>query len=215
MDSQRIAHYYCEIAAEAFQTGTTKQGLLALKKAMNIQADGLRQNLMLAEQYMLQAEYKKALKMYRSLVNKHPGFLSEFLDDMHRCHIQLGSEKQFINDLSDYIRVSHNLDALLLFTTLYQKDNTSEQQIAVLEDYCQDAPTAPAIMHLLAHYRDHASGKERNRYQQLYNMLSNHVSQTMKYGCTSCGYQSMTLFWQCPTCKEWGTMQPDNHPANH
>ena len=212
---KRITNYYCEIAQEAFDSGELKDGLEAVKKALNLDATGLRQNILLARHYMTQSDYRKALKIYQGIARSHSEFISEFLNDIHRCHIQLGTEQQFLSDLADYIKESQNLDALLLYTKLSRTISNQDRVIEVLEDFTQSSPSAGALVHLLANYREHAIEPDRGRYERLQSAMTTLARQNNKYGCTSCGYHSMTLFWQCPACQEWSTMQPLTGDANY
>ncbi len=206
--ANRIAQYHCEIAQQAFDNGAKGEALEALQKAIKVQPTGLRQNLLLAKHHMGQSEYKRALKLFRDLSTWHAGYLSEFVQDMHRCHIQLGSEKRFHLDLRDYLLTSHNLDALMLYRNLSKATQSGDQLLEILEDFSLSSPSIQAIMHLVSSYRDHAKEPGRSQYDKLLRVLETMVDAENNYHCDACGYDSNTLFWQCPACKEWSTMVP-------
>jgi len=38
-------------------------------------------------------------------------------------------------------------------------------------------------------------------------LLSQSMGQSREYQCRQCGFNSSALHWQCPGCKEWGSVQ--------
>lgn len=213
-ENTRLAQYYCEIAEQAFANGDISEALESLQKASKVESTGLRQNLLLAKHYMTQSEYKKALKIYRDLSSRHAGYLTEFVQDMHRCHIQLGSEKRFHEELRGYLATSHNLDALILYRNISKATQSGTQLLEILEDFSLSTPSIQAIMHLVASYRDHAKEPDRSQYDKLLRVLETMAADESNYHCKACGYESNTLFWQCPACKEWSTMLPKYQEPN-
>ena len=206
--NERLAHYYCEIANTGFEKGDVNAAIDALKKAFQLEPKGLRQNLQMAKYHLNHSEYKKAVKIYRELAVNHPGYLSEYIQDMHRCHIQLGSEKIFHQDLQGYLRTSHNLDALILYRNLSKGTQSTTQILEILEDFSMATPSVQAITHLVSSYRDHAKEPDRSQYDKLMRVLELMSEGENNYLCKECGYESKLLFWQCPACTEWGTMKP-------
>ncbi len=204
----RLAHYQCEIATSCFSRGDTAAALDALKVALQSDPRGLRQNLMMAKHHLNQSDYKKALKIYRELAEVHGGYLSEFIQDMHRCHIQMGSEKVFHQELQGYLQTSHNLDALVLYRNLSKGSQSANQTLEILEDFSLSTPSVRTLRHLVSSYRDHAKEPDRSQYDKLLRILDSMSESETNYHCNDCGYESKTLFWQCPACSEWGTMKP-------
>jgi lipopolysaccharide biosynthesis regulator YciM len=46
-------------------------------------------------------------------------------------------------------------------------------------------------------------------------LLAEVVGAGKNYNCRQCGFQSISLHWQCPGCKGWGTVQRHNTPTVH
>ncbi|MEL0068041.1 MAG: hypothetical protein VW874_07240, partial [Gammaproteobacteria bacterium] len=85
---------------------------------------------------------------------------------------------------------------------------SGDQLLEILEDFSLSSPSIQAIMHLVSSYRDHAKEPDRSQYDKLLRVLETMVDAENNYHCDACGYDSNTLFWQCPACKEWSTMVP-------
>jgi lipopolysaccharide biosynthesis regulator YciM len=58
----------------------------------------------------------------------------------------------------------------------------------------------------------HAANAEQGRARASLEMLKALVAEQIKakpsHRCGQCGFASHTLFWQCPSCKQWGSIKP-------
>ena len=181
--TKRLANYHCQIAEEAFDSGDLNTAMVSLKKAFQIEPKGLRASLLMAKYHLNQSHYKKSLNIYREVATNHPGYLSEFIQDMHRCHIQLGTEKLFHQELQNYLQTSHNLDALILYRNLSRGSKTADHMLEILEDFSIGTPTIQAISYLVSNYRDHAKEPDRSQYDKLLRVLDSMSETEHNYLC--------------------------------
>lgn len=64
-----------------------------------------------------------------------------------------------------------------------------------------------AIIQYLVFVRQ-ASTVEENQLQMLIDALKSVELSETRFICQQCGYESVSLFWQCPGCKQWGQATP-------
>ena len=120
----------------------------------------------------------------------------------------------FHEELRDYLTTSHNLDALIVYRNISKATQSETQLLEILEDFSLSTPSIQGIMHLVASYKDHAKEPDRSQYDKLLRVLETMAADESNYHCSACGYESNTLFWQCPACKEWSTMLPKFQEPN-
>jgi lipopolysaccharide biosynthesis regulator YciM len=67
-------------------------------------------------------------------------------------------------------------------------------------------------------WEDYLNGLvERHRYlkflqkNQMQQQLNKLAVQQLRYRCDECGFSSRKLFWQCPGCQRWSSVNPIHH----
>src|SRR3546814_3728190 len=86
---------------------------------------------------------------------------------------------------------STRTDTLFPYTTLFRADRPSVRGEAALIDLTLAAGADPAAtLADLKHITD-----------QL-------LVRNPSYRCSRCGFGARSHHWQCPSCKEWGTIKP-------
>jgi lipopolysaccharide biosynthesis regulator YciM len=64
----------------------------------------------------------------------------------------------------------------------------------------------------LAHFIELALLETADASQQTLLLLKEITSRLLKnkpiYKCAECGFNAKTLYWQCPSCKQWNVVKP-------
>jgi len=207
-ESNRLVHFYCEIADNDFTKDDTKQAVEAIKQAIKASTYALRPNLLLAKSYIDSGAYKKALKTYKVLTSHHISYISEFLNEIKFCHTQLKTEAQFCKELESYLVQGSNVDVLVMFSELAQKYHSEQYTEQVIQDFIMSQPSIGGLEQLLIHYMSEANNEERGRLNKLHSFVVALIDENPRYRCKACGYKSQSLLWQCPSCREWGKSSP-------
>ena len=74
--------------------------------------------------------------------------------------------------------------------------------------HLREHPSLKGLEHLIDLHVKHASDSARDNLQLLHSLVIKLIDEKPVYRCDGCGYSGKTLFWQCPSCKEWGTIKP-------
>lgn len=64
------------------------------------------------------------------------------------------------------------------------------------------------VDYLINLYLHQAGGDERAHLLTLRNLTHQLLQQKPEHQCGNCGFESKQLYWQCPKCREWGTIKP-------
>jgi lipopolysaccharide biosynthesis regulator YciM len=69
-------------------------------------------------------------------------------------------------------------------------------------------PTLRGMNRLMKLTADAADGGQSNALQGLHELILQLDENNAVYRCDDCGFSGKQLHWQCPSCKNWGTVAP-------
>lgn len=115
-----IAHYYCEIADEAKNSGFVEQVEIYFKKALACDKKSVRASIGLGLLLENEGNYKIALKFYRKISEQDSYFLTEVTANMTSCYQALNYDPQELIDfLETVLDKNPQMTHLLLFILYY------------------------------------------------------------------------------------------------
>ncbi|WP_375055016.1 lipopolysaccharide assembly protein LapB [Zobellella sp. DQSA1] len=204
-----VGHFYCELAEQNRRQQDSKAAVHHFKKALKADPGCVRANMRLADIYMSQAEWSQAVACLRQVTEQDPDFISEVLDDLQHCYLELGKEPDFVRLLEQWVaKDSGASTVLMLADKVGQRQGVLSAEQLVLSQL-QRHPTMKGFYRLMSY---HAANAEQGRARESLEMLKSLVAEQIKikpsHRCSQCGFSSHTLFWQCPSCKQWGSIKP-------
>jgi len=206
--ANKIAHYYCEIAEEAQQSGNLKIAHDALQKALIINKSSVRASILEGRLYQRKGKYKKAIKSFRRIRHQDIVFLPEVLPELVSCYKLVSRESDLLKFLHECLQEGAGVSVLLTVSELLQSTGDDSSAADMIADYLKDRPSLKGIEQLIQIQVQHATGTARNNLKLLQGLLAKLIDKKPVFQCDGCGYAGKTLFWQCPGCKEWGTIKP-------
>ena len=73
-------------------------------------------------------------------------------------------------------------------------------------------PSLDGVIHLLKNKKPQDISKmEGIDFEFLVNLIHESIVDEKGYSCRQCGFSSSSLHWQCPGCKDWGSVQKRNY----
>lgn len=199
-----IAHYLCELAEEARRANDPNACRALLEEAAATDSACLRAHIALGGLLEAGGDLPAAIKFYRKVAEKNPRFVSEVLVAMLRCHQSAGTLEAFDEFLAEaetrsahpgiaQIRAKHMIsrgaDPVAYLSTQLEKSFSP----AALDQLLETLTRFPVTPEALASLRQ---------------TLKAAFATSAVYRCDHCGFQPKTLFWQCPSCKHWGSVAP-------
>ena len=66
------------------------------------------------------------------------------------------------------------------------------------------------VFHRLMDYRlnEVESTQARESIGLLKKLVEEQIKAKPSYRCHTCGFSARTIFWQCPSCRQWGSIKP-------
>lgn len=204
----KAAHYYCEIASRALKQKTLEPAQAAIKQALLIDKQSVRASLMQAEVDMEAGRYKQAIRALKYVPEQDSAFLSEIIDPLVRCHMEL----DLMDDCVDYLLEtleSHPRSSIIFVIAEYlRREKGVDLAIDFVAEKLNKHPSIRGVNRLISWHLETAHGKVRDKLRMLHDITSKFLDNKPIYRCLQCGFGGKHLHWHCPSCKQWGKMKP-------
>jgi lipopolysaccharide biosynthesis regulator YciM len=204
----KIAHFQCEIAEEARSTGNLTLAQDALKKALNADRNSVRASMLQGQIYKKVDNNKEAINSFRRIRQQDISYMSEVLTDLISCYRLVGNETELLQFLKECLAQGAGVSVLLTVAELLETTDNDKEAAYIIANYLREHPSLKGLEHLIDLHVKHASDSARDNLQLLHSLVVKLIDKNPVYRCDGCGYSGKTLFWQCPSCKEWGTIKP-------
>jgi len=205
---KEIAHFYCELAESSLYSGSSKEAASFVKSALNVDTGCSRALLDSGNiQYSI-GRYKQALKVYRELVQHDIELLPEAIESIKACFIQLGDKNGFMYFLKSAIEAGAGVSTILSLAEELQLSEGDKASAEFIARQMVKHPSIKGLLKLIELHIKHASENAKPSLLMLQDVVSKLLKNKPVYHCNQCGFDSKTLFWQCPGCKSWGSVKP-------
>ncbi len=203
-----IAHYYCELAEAAIKKRQTDRAEQYLKQALHYDPHAVRASLLMAKLYMLQQDYKSAIKSLKKIKNQNPDFLSEAIDLLATCYEHLNEEEKLVSYLMQVLDEHPNIPVVLILSERIRQRKGDKVAAKYVADYVRRYPSLRGLYLFINLYISNAEGRARDDLVILQNLMRKLLANKPDYQCVACGFSGKTLHWQCPGCKQWSSVKP-------
>ncbi len=202
-----IAQFECELADRHRASGDTEAARAAVARAYQADANSVRAGMLEGRIEVESGTDAGAIKAFERVARHDPDYLPEVLPLLLTCYERVGDvpgARAFLAEMCEHYR---GISPVLALTRMVEaeegvaaareylaqqlKDRPSVRGEAALIDLTLAEATDPmATLHDLKHITD-----------QL-------LVRNPSYRCNRCGFGARSHHWQCPSCKEWGTIKP-------
>ncbi|RQW63229.1 lipopolysaccharide assembly protein LapB [Vibrio viridaestus] len=204
-----IAHFYCELAADANAVRDEQKAIHLYKKALSEDSDCVRASIELGKLYLEKSDYKLTIKHLKHVLEQDIDFISEVLPIIAECYHHLGQEKELVEFLRECIQNKAGATAELMLSNLVAKHEGTEDALDLMTRQLIKNPTMKGFYRLMDY---HLSEAEEGRAKESLTALQILVGEQLKakphYRCRQCGFSTHSMYWHCPSCKGWGTIKP-------
>ena len=148
-----------------------------------------------------------AIRAYERAARHDPDYLPEFLPSLLACYGEVGDTagaRAFLAEMSEHYR---GIAPVLALTGLIEAQEGAQAARDYLGRQLKDRPSVrgeAALIDLTL-----AVGADSTAtLHDLKHITDQLLVRNPSYRCTRCGFGARTHHWQCPSCKEWGTVKP-------
>jgi lipopolysaccharide biosynthesis regulator YciM len=201
------AHYYCELAEEAIAARQPAQAQGLLKKALAASRGCTRALHMQADLAAEQGDLRAAIRLYLRAADADPDYLPELLPDLIEVHKRDGDLTALRQYLEERNR-QHPSGALdLALADLIKESQGDAAAAQFLGERVRQSPSLKGLLRLV---ELNASVPESHATEVLLGLrehMQRLLNERPQYQCGKCGFAAKTLHWQCPSCRNWGTIR--------
>ncbi len=203
-----IAHYYCELAEQACYQKDDATSSTMLQKALANDATCVRASLIEGNLALRQGEALQAIKAFRRVEHQNARYVSETLQPLQQAYQQVEKTAEF----ADYLRwvLSHygGITPLLLLSEHIQHSEGKDVAIEEMVQHLQQQPSLKGLHHFVELCLSKQAADEENKLHLCKTVTEQLLINKRAYLCHECGFSSQTLYWLCPSCKQWNTIEP-------
>ncbi len=203
-----IAQYYCELSSEYLSADKVKEARETLRKALNMDPRCVRASILEAELLQTEGKLKSALKAYKRIEKQDADYIPEVIQPILICYQKLGQEREAIQYLQDILNRHGGITALLSLTELIIDQQGEAEGIRFISAELSKRPTVKGVDRLLEYVMGTSEGVIRDNLATIKELTEKLLNNCSLYKCQQCGYDAKLLRWQCPSCKNWGTIKP-------
>ncbi len=202
---QRLAHYRCEIAEQHRTAGEADAAEQQARRAQETCPESVRASLLAGDLAERRGDMKSALNAWKRVPKQDARFISEVLPRMQRGCIALAVPRQFEEWLEELDGPAEDA-ACVVRERAHLAGVHGEDVAAYLAARLEARVNWPGILGWVT--AQQAKYTQDPGFPRVAAALTKHITQQPSYLCTACGLQPNLLFWQCPSCKRWGSVVP-------
>ncbi len=199
----RIAHYACELAAEADARGQLADAEAALRRARDAAPQAPRPLVLAGQRLARDGQPLQAMAVWDELRQRQPSSFVLVASDYADCAIASGQVALAHSALSELMQRQPGVELMRALARL-EPPGAAETRERLLQRLGQQ-PTLSAAQDLLALPAEQWG---EAGLQGLRDAVAQAARPLQRYRCAACGFEAQRYFWQCPGCLSWDSYPP-------
>jgi lipopolysaccharide assembly protein B len=202
-----VAHFECELADRHRAAGEVDAARAAVARASEADGNSVRAGLLEGRIEVEAGNDAAAIRAFERVARHDPDYLPELLPALLACYERTGDEpgaRAFLGEMIEHYR---GVAPVLALARLIEADEGVPAARAWLAQQLKDRPSvrgeAALIELTLAE-----GGDPGSTLRDLAQITDQLLVRNPSYRCNRCGFGARAHHWQCPSCKEWGSVKP-------
>ncbi|MGN0901678.1 MAG: tetratricopeptide repeat protein [Succinivibrio sp.] len=205
-DLSTISQYYCELARSSSLKGDRKSAVSYLKKAISVYDKSVRARLDLADLYISDGQLDDAYQLIKSVSVLRPDFGLLCLDKIKKSFPNTLDPK-YRYSLEDLVHRTGSTEAQVELVKTVEQTSGTDDAIALIDSYLKLNTNLKLFSEFLE-LKSHKNSSNADSLIAIRELIDDRLTKSNKYVCPNCGFESQTLFWQCPSCRKWESLKP-------
>jgi lipopolysaccharide assembly protein B len=198
----------CEIAVEAMDSGNHSYARKSLDRALQIDPDSVRAMLLLIQLHLKTSDNAAAKRLFIRLARQHPEYLALYIEPARQIY-QQDRGHLYQEFLEEQYRLHPSTRIAMALLEYYARNDEIEKAREFLSQILSQSPSFEAFEFALRFLK---SDPEQlvETWDSLSAFLKAMQDNKIEYVCSRCGYDSHSIQWLCPSCRNWASMKPVN-----
>ena len=204
----RIAHYRCEMAEQALTDSQFEQAAQLARKALRDDSRAVRPRWLLGRIAEAAGDLRAAAEGYRTALEVDGRYVVDLLPSLETVLEQIGDPRLRDEMLAD---IAKSCDAPALVVTLAQRaERQGEDPLPMLAEGLKTHPSRTVLKAFLGTMGPREAVQAAGLSDAALALKG--ALEAMERGapgfvCEQCGFTPRNRFWQCPACRQWGSIQ--------
>ena len=202
-----VAHFECELADRHRAAGEPEAAREAVARAYEADANSVRAGMLEGRIELDAGNDAAAIRSFERVARSDPDYLPEVLPSLLACYETVGDvpgARRFMAEMCEHYR---GIAPVLALTRMIEKEDGVAAARAYLAKELKDRPSVRGEAALI----DLSIAEDADPAATLVDLK--HITDQLlirnpSYRCTRCGFGARSHHWQCPSCKEWGSVKP-------
>ena len=209
--SDVISHYYCELVElelSLFNDDSIEKAKKYVNKAISYNNNSLRALILIGNISYESKNYADALKKYMIVHDKYPEQAYLVIDNLKKTYEKLNLDDNFFSFIKNFSKRSNPME---LYSNLHDEIGLDMSNSEISELYENEFREGNPSLPILSEYLDLIS-KNRIAFdnislRNIKKCVDIYSSKENTHQCQNCGFNSVTHYWQCPSCQEWSSIK--------
>ncbi|MDD7804279.1 MAG: lipopolysaccharide assembly protein LapB [Endozoicomonas sp. (ex Botrylloides leachii)] len=202
-----LALYYCEQAEEDLGNNNRASARRHIKVAFARDKDCVRASLLLGRMDYEEGRYRDAVRTLENIAKQNVRYISLSIPMLEKAYNNLPSTKGLKNYLVRCLNESPTSMIVLAMSRLIEKEQGKRFATNFLIAQLAKRPTLIGLNRLVT--LQQSLGQLEHESFRLFKELTNKMLvKKPVFACSSCGFKSKEMYWQCPSCKQWSSISP-------
>lgn len=203
-----LSHYLCERAEQLMAEGEAEGARQRLEQALSEDAACVRANLTLARILQQQSQWRASIHALQQVAQQDPKFIPETLRGLHRAYEACEDEAGFRDCLSR-LQEAHPSTSTMLALAEQKRDREGVLSAGLfITEALKSRPSVKGFNRLIDMHLEYGSSSARESLMSLRSLTQQLEISKPIYRCGQCGFAGRNLVWQCPSCRQWGSIRP-------
>ncbi|NQY63398.1 MAG: lipopolysaccharide assembly protein LapB [Alteromonadaceae bacterium] len=204
-----LANFYCELATQALADDQFIEVIELLELALQQDQNSCRANWLLAQVHENHQQYNEACLCYQDLYQQDKDFFPDVIESMYSCYLELDAEEEFYAFIRKVYDETGSTSALIKYLTYLENTYSNHRAKEFILSALKRRPTIRGFKHLVK--MQMISTEQQSNIENLdviKELVTAYLNVKQRYSCRTCGFNSSTHYWSCPSCHDWEQLKP-------
>jgi lipopolysaccharide biosynthesis regulator YciM len=202
-----IAQFECELADRQRAAGDIAAARESIVRAYAADSTSVRAGMLEGRIEVGAGNDAAAIRAFERAARHDPDYLPELLPPLLASYARAGDStgaRAFLAEMAEHYR---GISPVLALTRMVESEDGAGAARAYLAQQLKDRPSVRGEAALI----DLTLVERADPVATLHDLK--HITDQLlvrnpSYRCSRCGFGARSHHWQCPSCKEWGTVKP-------
>ena len=203
-----VAQFHCELAEQARSGGQMDLVHAHVAEAYGVEANCTRAGILEGRLEAAAGNDALAIRAFERVARHDPEYLPEVLDALLGCYQRRGERHRARAFLAEMLERYAGVSPLLALSELIRVEDGTAAARDFLTTRLRQRPSVRGQGALIELSLSEAGSAERGTLLALKQLTDQLVASGPGHRCSRCGFGARAHHWQCPSCKNWGTVKP-------